>query len=155
MASLDLYTVGADLTTLAAQKCSVAASGALSTTGTVYNIAAVLERYSMSGTKEMQDIRPVTRTRRNMVALTTGTGLRITTLRRTYYGQALMEIAQTASHCSITVVEGVETFGPGYFTVGDYETGTDGDGKQTITLNLEPCDPNQVQMPYSSTRAAN
>jgi len=154
MASLDQYTVGASIATLAMQKCSVAASGAISVTGTIYNIQAVLDRMGMTGSKEMEDIRPVTRTRKNMVALSTGTGMRVTTLRRTYYGQALMEIWQNASHCSVTVVEGVETFGPGYFSVGDYEFGVDGRGRQTITLNLEPCDPNENQMPYASSRAA-
>ena len=147
------WTVAANLTSLLIQKLTRATNGAFSVNGSAYQCVGILDRFGHEDEVQSENIKPVTSTRRNEVPLTTGTSMRITTLRNSRYGQVLENIKRNAGWCLVTYAEGTETIGPGYFSVGNLSRGTDGEGRQTITLELRPCDPGQEQVPYATTQA--
>jgi hypothetical protein len=154
MPSIAPYQVAADLSAISIQKLTRASNGALTVNGAAYSLVALLDAFDHTDDVQTENIKPVTSTRRNEVPLVTGSSLRITALRRSDAGQVLQNVKANASWCLVTYVEGTETLGPGYYTVGPLTRGVIGEGKQTITLQLLPCDPGQVQVPYSTSVAA-
>jgi hypothetical protein len=132
------WTLGKDLAFFTVAPATVAGTTWTVLTGVDYT--GVVRRLNHQARVALKDIRPITVPQENMVPISVGQAIQITVLRKnnnTTPGNPLSALVATYGYCQVTFDDAHEEFS-GFFAIGNYETGFDGNEEQIATIDLQP-----------------
>jgi hypothetical protein len=146
MTAIPVWLKGSNVTACAIVPQTVASDGTLSA-GASSNLVGSIDSISVQSTAELEEISPMTTTRRNMVPIKTGTTITLVEILKSNGTNLLAAVAYAATYVQVSLTRGGQAFSF-YGVVADYNEDLQR-GKSVGTMVIDMVDISSTNPTYT------